>query len=256
MKECSTVISMNVDITNITNTLERVDQLANTKKGAYICVSNIHMCMEVFDSPEFQSVVNNADLTIPDGRPLSWAQKLLGHNEAEQVRGQDIMNAICQQSGTTNHNIGLYGGSSDELLQQVITELKSTYPDINITFSYSPPFRPLTDEEDQDIIQKINDSNVNVLFVGIGCPKQERWMAEHKEQLNCVMLGVGAAYDFIAGSKKHAPRWMQRAGLEWLFRLCSEPQRLWKRYLQQNPRFIYHFTKQLINHKLGKNKIS
>lgn len=256
MKSSCTVISMDVNITNMLAVLSRIENLANTNLGSYVCVSNVHMCMEVFDSSEFESVVNNADLVIPDGRPLSWAQKLLGHSDAEQVRGQDIMNAICQQSGTKNLNIGLYGGSSNELLQQVITELKSSYPDINITFNYSPPFRPLTDEEDQNIIQQINDSNVNVLFVGIGCPKQERWMAEHKEQLSCVMLGVGAAFDFIAGSKKHAPRWMQQAGLEWLFRLCSEPQRLWKRYLQQNPRFIYYFTKQLINHKLGRNKIT
>lgn len=256
MRKFCPVISMNVDVTNTSQTLDRVIALTTTKTGAYICVSNVHMCMEVFDSPEFESVVNSADLVIPDGRPLSWAQKLLGYSEAEQVRGQDIMNAICQQSGSKNLNIGLYGGSSDELLQQVISELKSTHPDINITFSYSPPFRPLTGEEDQNIIQQINNSNVNVLFVGIGCPKQEHWMAEHKNSLNCVMLGVGAAYDFIAGSKKHAPRWMQRVGLEWLFRLCSEPQRLWKRYLQQNPRFIYYFTKQLINHKLGRNKIT
>jgi N-acetylglucosaminyldiphosphoundecaprenol N-acetyl-beta-D-mannosaminyltransferase len=256
MSNSCTVISMDVDVTNIEAALSQVETLANSKSGSYVCVSNVHMCMEVFDSSDFESVVNNADLVIPDGRPLSWAQRLLGHSDAEQVRGQDIMNTICQQSGTKNLNIGLYGGSSDELLQQVIIELKSSYPDINITFSYSPPFRPLTDEEDQGIIQKINDSNVNVLFVGIGCPKQERWMAEHKDPLSCVMLGVGAAYDFIAGSKKHAPRWMQRVGLEWLFRLCSEPQRLWKRYLQQNPRFIYYFTKQLINHKLGRNKIT
>jgi N-acetylglucosaminyldiphosphoundecaprenol N-acetyl-beta-D-mannosaminyltransferase len=256
MKNSCTVISMDVDVTNISTALNRVESLANSKAGSYVCVSNVHMCMEVFDSSEFESVVNNADLVIPDGRPLSWAQKLLGHSEAEQVRGQDIMNAICQQSGAKNLNIGLYGGSSDELLQKVITELKSSYPDININFSYSPPFRPLTDEEDQAIIQQINGSNVNVLLVGIGCPKQERWMAAHKEQLNCVMLGVGAAYDFIAGSKKHAPRWVQRVGFEWLFRLCSEPKRLWKRYLQQNPRFIYYFTKQLVNHKLGRNKIT
>jgi N-acetylglucosaminyldiphosphoundecaprenol N-acetyl-beta-D-mannosaminyltransferase len=254
MKNSCTVISMDVNVTNIRIALTRVEALANSKAGSYVCVANVHMCMEVFDSHEFKSVVNNADLVIPDGRPLSWAQKLLGHSEAEQVRGQDIMNSICQQSGTKNLNIGLYGGSSDELLLQVVTALKASYPDIKIPFSYSPPFRPLTDEEDQGMIRKINDSNVNVLFVGIGCPKQERWMAEHKDSLNCVMLGVGAAYDFIAGSKKHAPRWMQRVGLEWLFRLCSEPQRLWKRYLQQNPRFIYYFTKQLINHKLGRNK--
>jgi N-acetylglucosaminyldiphosphoundecaprenol N-acetyl-beta-D-mannosaminyltransferase len=250
------ILEMSSDITNLIHATELILSMIQKKKGAYVCISNVHMCMEVFDSIEFAMIVNNADLVIPDGRPLSWAQKLLGHYEAEQVRGQDIMNALCEQSGSKNFNIGLYGGSSDELLHQVIAALKSSYSDINITFSYSPPFRPLTNEEDQDIIQQLNDSNLNVLFVGIGCPKQERWMAEHKNSLNCVMLGVGAAYDFIAGSKKHAPRWMQIVGLEWLFRLCSEPQRLWKRYLQQNPRFIYYFAKQLINHKLGRNKIT
>jgi N-acetylglucosaminyldiphosphoundecaprenol N-acetyl-beta-D-mannosaminyltransferase len=256
MNDRCTVISMNVDVTNLSNALDCIEQLAIKQAGSYVCISNVHMCMEVFDSSEFESVVNNADLVIPDGRPISWAQKLLSHSEAEQVRGQDIMHAVCQQSGINGLNIGLYGGSTDELLQRVVTELQTSYPGINITFSYSPPFRPLTDEEDQGIIHKINDADVNVLFVGIGCPKQERWMAVHKESLNCVMLGVGAAYDFIAGSKKHAPRWVQRVGLEWLFRLCSEPQRLWKRYLQQNPRFIYYFSKQLINHKLGRNKIT
>ena len=255
MRNVCKVIGLNAAVTNLEEVLSNVIHLSGKGLGSYVCVSNVHMCMEVFDSADFETVVNNADLVIPDGRPLSWAQKLLGHKNAEQVRGQDIMNAICEQSGTKKLNIGLYGGSSDELLKQVITELKTSYPDINITFSYSPPFRPLTDEEDSDIVKQINDADVNVLFVGIGCPKQERWMAEHKEQLNCVMLGVGAAYDFIAGSKKHAPRWMQRVGLEWLFRLLSEPKRLWKRYLQQNPRFIYYFSRQLINHKLGRNKV-
>ena len=152
MKNSCSVIAMNVEVTNLASALDQVEQLANVNKGAYVCVSNVHMCMEVFDSPDFERVVNNADLVIPDGRPLSWAQKLLGHKNAEQVRGQDIMNAICERSGTKNLNIGLYGGSSNELLQQVIAELKVSYPDIQITFSYSPPFRPLTVDEDRDII--------------------------------------------------------------------------------------------------------
>ncbi len=245
------ILTMPVALTDIDYATEFVLEMA-AGNGGYVCVSNVHMCMEVFDSLDFKIVVNNADLVIPDGRPLSWAQKLLGYSQAQQVRGQDIMNALCEQSGSKNLNIGLYGGSSDELLKQVVAKLKLSFPDIKITFSYSPPFRPLTDQEDQAIIKQINDAAVNVLFVGIGCPKQERWMAEHKCHLNCVMLGVGAAYDFIAGSKKHAPRWIQKLGFEWLFRLLSEPQRLWKRYLQQNPRFIYYFGKQLIAHKLGR----
>ncbi len=244
------VVTMETNITSIERTLQNIEILKSKKVGAYVCVSNVHMCMETLDSKSFREVVNNADMVIPDGRPIYWAQKLLGHKDAQQVRGQDIMNAICDLSNKSELRIGLYGGSSADVLQQVIANLKLQYPLIKIVYSYSPPFRSLTQSEDEQVVAVINDSEVDVLFVGIGCPKQEIWMAEHKAQLKCVMLGVGAAYDFIAGSKKHAPQWMQKIGLEWLFRLVSEPSRLWKRYLKQNPRFIYHFTKQLIRHKL------
>ncbi|WNC71176.1 WecB/TagA/CpsF family glycosyltransferase [Thalassotalea psychrophila] len=251
----STIINMQVAVTNLQKALFKIIQKSQSKQPAYVCVSNVHMCMEVFDSNSFKSVVNQADLVLADGKPISWGQKLLGSAEAEQVRGQDIMNAICELSGIENLNVGFYGGSSDKLLKEVVSKLKKQYPDIQITYTYSPPFRPLKEDEDQQVIQDIKNADVNILFVGIGCPKQEIWMAEHKENLNCVMLGVGAAFDFIAGSKKHAPRWMQKLGLEWLFRLCSEPKRLWKRYLKQNPRFIYHFSKQLIKHKLKARKL-
>ena len=249
--KCS-VIQMDVDLVNIETSLTVVESLARSNTGAYVCLSNVHMCMEVFDDGDFKLIVNNADLVIPDGRPISWAQNLLGHKNAGQVRGQDIMNELCRVSGQKKLNIGLYGGSSNALLEEVIYKLKQSYPDINISFNYSPPFRPLTASEDEKIVSEINNAEVNVLFVGIGCPKQEIWMAEHKDKVSCVMLGVGAAYDFIAGSKNHAPKWMQKSGLEWLFRLCSEPSRLWKRYLKQNPRFIYYFSRQLIKHKLSK----
>ena len=238
------VINMNTNITSLAKSVDFVIAKARSRQGSYVCVSTVHMCMEVFDSAEFRSIVNQADLIIPDGRPISWAQKLLGFSEAQQVRGQDIMNELCGISGAKQLNVGLYGGSSDDLLCLVVDKLKISYPDIRINYSYSPPFRALTHEEDEAIFQSINASGVNILFVGIGCPKQERWMAEHKSKVNCVMLGVGAAYDFIAESKKHAPKWMQKLGLEWLFRLVSEPKRLWRRYLKQNPRFIYYFLQQ------------
>jgi N-acetylglucosaminyldiphosphoundecaprenol N-acetyl-beta-D-mannosaminyltransferase len=246
------IINMDVDVINLKGALEQVLTLSKLEQGAYVCVSNVHMCIEVFDSKEFASVVNSADLVIPDGKPLSWAQKLLGHKYAEQVRGQDIMNALCAASGEKSLNIGFYGGSSDNLLDKVKDNLLASYPDINITYAYSPPFRPLTEAEDNEVVTVINDADVNILFVGIGCPKQERWMAAHKDKLNCVMLGVGAAYDFIAGEKKHAPRWVQKIGMEWLFRLCSEPKRLWRRYFSTNPRFIWYFGKQLMKSKLYK----
>jgi N-acetylglucosaminyldiphosphoundecaprenol N-acetyl-beta-D-mannosaminyltransferase len=248
-RKISRILSMNVDLTNPNQALSRVERLVETKKGAYVCVSNVHMCMEAMGCNDFQSIVNKADFVIPDGRPLCWAQSLLGYAGAEQVRGRDIMNAICASSGERSINIGLYGGSSAELLAVINNILLANYPSINITYTFSPPFRPLNEAEDADIVAAINQAKVNVLFVGIGCPKQERWMAEHKDKLSCVMLGVGAAYDFIAGTKKEAPRWIQVIGMEWLFRLCYEPKRLWRRYLYTNPSFIWHFGKQFFKIK-------
>lgn len=256
MSDRCEIMSMTVDIVDVESAVLRIEDLITLRSGAYVCVSNVHMCMETFDCSDFCSVVNGADLVIPDGRPIFWGQRLLGAKYAEQVRGQDIMNALCSISASRGIKIGLYGGSSEEVLEDVKYKLSKSYPGIQIGYAYSPPFRALTEEEDAQVVHAINAAEVNVLFVGIGCPKQERWMAEHKDKLNCVMLGVGAAYDFIAGSKKHAPRWMQRLGLEWIFRLVSEPARLWKRYLKQNPRFIYYFSIQLVKHHLGWKKLS
>lgn len=244
------ILTMSTDVTSLDLAVTSVIELAQAGEGAYVCVSNVHMCMETFDDLSFRHVVNSADLVIPDGRPISWGQKLLGFKDAKQVRGQDIMNELCRLSGIQRLNIGFYGGISSDLLEQVVQQLTKDYPDIQISYKFSPPFRPLSQDEDSAVVKAINDAGVNVLFVGIGCPKQERWMAEHKDSVHCVMLGVGAAFDFIAGSKKHAPRWMQKVGLEWLFRLLSEPKRLWKRYLKQNPRFVYYFLQQWL---LGKN---
>jgi len=238
------ILMMDVDITALTLTVARITHWVKEKNSAYVCVANVHMCMEVFDSVSFGAVVNGADLVIPDGKPLSIAQNLLGHTNAEQIRGQDIMNALCALSGEKSLNIGFYGGSSDAVLNLVKTNLRAQFPDIKISYAFSPPFRELSEQEGAEVVEQINKAKVDVLFVGIGCPKQERWMAEHIDKLNCVMLGVGAAFDFIAGSKKHAPRWIQNMGLEWLYRLCSEPRRLWRRYLKQNPRFVWYFMQQ------------
>lgn len=243
------IISMDVNVIDIALAIERILLLTLKKKGSYVCISNVHMCMEAFDSSEFAQIVNGADLVLPDGRPLSWAQKLLGYSFASQVRGQDIMTALCEISGKRELRIGLYGGESESTLSVVQNKLKLDYPDIKLVYAYSPPFRPLTCEENVGVIRQINTMDVDVLFVGIGCPKQEHWMAEHKESLNCVMLGVGAAFDFISERKKHAPRWMQKIGFEWFFRLCSEPRRLWKRYFFHNPRFIFYFGLQLFKSK-------
>lgn len=135
------------------------------------------------------------------------------------------------------------------MLNSVVRRIKSDFPNLNVVFSYSPPFRPLTKEEDINVCEQISSSKVDVLFVGIGCPKQEFWMADHSTKVSCMMIGVGAVFDFLSGEKKHAPLWMQNAGLEWLFRLGVEPKRLWKRYLRTNPRFIYYFILQFLFNK-------
>jgi N-acetylglucosaminyldiphosphoundecaprenol N-acetyl-beta-D-mannosaminyltransferase len=244
LRKVCRVISINTNVLNLDEALEEIEELASLKKGAYVCVSNVHMCMEAFDSVGFQGVVNKADLVVPDGRPIYWAQRLLGAFNASQIRGQELMNQLCAKSGSTGLKIGLYGGASNDILNEVIDFLSEKFPNISIVFSYSPPFRDLNALEDVSLVSEINKSNVDILFVGIGCPRQERWMAEHRVSLNCVMIGVGAAFDFISGRKKTAPRWMQIIGMEWFFRFICEPKRLWRRYLIGNPRFLYHFFKQ------------
>jgi len=240
---------MNVDVTDLNLALKTTLALVKAGRGAYVCISNVHMCMEAFDSNNFAKIVNNANLVVPDGKPLSWAQRILGSKEAKQVRGQDLMNALCDVSVRKKLRIGLYGGSSNEVLNKVKSTLELSYPGVDIGYSFVPPFRTLTEEEDSQVVREINFAKIDVLFVGIGCPKQEYWMAQHRDQLNCVMLGVGAAFDLISSEKRHAPRWMQNIGMEWMFRLMSEPKRLWRRYLTTNPRFILYFAKQFIKYR-------
>lgn len=244
IRERKSVISMDTDVAIFQDVVTEILQLSEQRISSYVCLSNVHMCMEVFDDPAFREVVNGADIVLPDGKPIAIAQRLLGAQGAKQVRGQDVMNTVCAASGPLKLKVGLYGGSDESVLELVVAKLRDLHSDIEITFTHCPPFRALTPEEDAQVIEQIKRSGVNLLFVGIGCPKQEVWMAEHKGQVDCVMFGVGAAFDFIAGSKKHAPVWMQRTCLEWLYRLGSEPRRLWKRYLKQNPRFIFHFSRQ------------
>lgn len=244
------IVSIYVNVTSMKEALDSILLFVKKKKGSYICVANVHMCMEAFDSERFCKTVNCADLVLPDGRPLSWAQKILGHSNATQVRGPDFMEEICKLSIPHKLNIGLYGGASDAILKEVMYVLSKKYVGINIAYNFSPPFRDLSPEEDVIVVEEINRSDVDVLFVGIGCPKQERWMEIHKNRVNCVMVGVGAAFDFVSGAKKVAPRWTHKIGIEWTFRFFIEPKRLWKRYLKQNPRFLWHFSKQVFSRKI------
>ena len=239
------VLGMRVDATSYEDASQHVVQWAREGRSAYVCVATVHMTMEAFDSSAFQRVVNGADLVTPDGRPLVWALRSLGVKDATQVRGTDLTTHVVERAARERVPIGLYGGTP-ELLQLFARTLKSRYPGTRVVCQIAPPFRPLTPEEDERVTQEIVSSGARIVFVGIGCPKQERWMVLHKERIPAVMLGVGAAFDFHTGRVRQAPHWMQVAGLEWVFRLLMDPKRLWKRYAKHNPRFVALFLLELL----------
>lgn len=216
--------------------------------------ANVHMVMEGVDDPAFQEVTNTADLVAPDGMPLVWALKLLGHPEATRVYGPTLTLHVCEAAAREGVPIGLYGGTPGSL-HDFKAYLHHEFPGIRVACAIAPPFRPLTEEEDAAYTAQILESGARILFVGIGCPKQEWWMYQHRDRLPLVMLGVGAAFDFHSGRVRQAPGLLQGLGLEWLFRLVMEPRRLWRRYARQNPRFIWLFAGQLLREKLGREGV-
>lgn len=239
------IVGMRVDATSYGDVVEQVRRWAQAGESRYVCVANVHMVMEAYDSPDFRKIVNAADLVTPDGMPLVWALRLLGVKNQGRVYGPDLTLHLCAMAAVEGIPVALYGGTP-ESLRDFSRFLTKQYPGLKIACAIAPPFRPLTPEEDALFTEQLATSGARILFVGIGCPKQERWMADHKGRIPAVMLGVGAAFDFHSGRIKQAPAWMQRVGLEWVFRLIMEPRRLWKRYLKHNPRFVFLFILQLL----------
>jgi N-acetylglucosaminyldiphosphoundecaprenol N-acetyl-beta-D-mannosaminyltransferase len=233
----SNILGARVSALNMPLALSQLACWITNRESHYICVTNVHVIMEAYRSPALRGVLNHAGLVTPDGMPLVWLSHLYGHPEVRRVYGPDLLLAACQRSLQTGWKHYFYGGSpgAAELL---IDRLCQRFPGLSIAGHATPPFRPLSPEEDQAAIDKINASGADIVWVGLGAPKQEFWMADHLGRITVpLMIGVGAAFDFHAGLKKQAPLWMQRSGLEWLFRLASEPRRLWKRYLINNPAF-------------------
>lgn len=245
-----TVLKTFVNATSYVNTTDDVITWANLSESRYICISTVHMIMEGYDNPEYQIIVNNADLVTPDGMPLVWMLRALGVKNQQRVYGPDLTLYVCAAAEKQGIPVGFYGGMP-ESLSDLTVNLQAKYPKLKIAYAHSPPFRPLTPEEDNAIVQDINDSGTRILFVGLGCPKQERWAAEHKGKVNTVMLAVGAAFDFHSGRVKQAPNWIQKVGMEWFFRLLMEPKRLWKRHFKNNPRFVILALIQLFKYKLS-----
>jgi N-acetylglucosaminyldiphosphoundecaprenol N-acetyl-beta-D-mannosaminyltransferase len=210
----------------------------------YVCVSGIHGVMESQRDARLRGIHNAAGMVTPDGMPLVWLSRLKGFPFVERVYGPDLLLAFCERSVTAGYRHFFYGGAPG-VAERLIQRLRARFPGLRIVGSYSPPFRPLTPVESEMVVQMINAAEPDVVWVGLGTPKQERWMSEHRNCLAApVFVGVGAAFDFHAGLKPQAPRWMQHSGLEWLFRLWKEPRRLWRRYLRNNPLFVWQILLQ------------
>jgi len=240
------MLGMRVDATSYGDATRRVVEWACAAESRYVCVATVNNVMEAYDSPGFRAVMNAADLVTPDGMPLVWGLRMLGVREATRVYGPELTPAILGEAERRGLAVGFYG-AEPAVLRKLVAALERRYRRLRISYAYAPPFRPLTPDEDEKIVQEIQHSGVRILFVGLSTPKQERWMAAHRDRVPAVMLGVGAAFDFLAGVKPQAPRWMQNSGLEWLFRLATEPRRLWRRYLRHNPRFVAFFALQVLN---------
>jgi N-acetylglucosaminyldiphosphoundecaprenol N-acetyl-beta-D-mannosaminyltransferase len=234
------VLGMRVDATTYAEVADAVIARAEAGAGGMVCVATAHMAIECLDDPALRRAVNSADRVTPDGMSLVWALRRLGVRGATRVYGPSLLPVVCARAEARGIPIGLYGGGP-EVLDALQTGLRRRFPQLLIPFAWSPPFRALEPPEERSVREAIAMSGARILFVGLGCPKQERWMAAQRDSLACVLVGVGAAFDFLARSKAQAPPWMQDAGLEWLFRLGSEPRRLWRRYLVGNSRFLWHF---------------
>jgi N-acetylglucosaminyldiphosphoundecaprenol N-acetyl-beta-D-mannosaminyltransferase len=238
------VLNAPIDVVTWQTALARLHEWARGRESRYVCITNAHSVVTASQDPSFRSVLSGADMVTADGAPVAWMLRRLGYAQQERINGPDLMLRYCEQVATCAESIYLYGGRA-ETLSLLQSELLRRFPSLHIAGAYAPPFRALTSDEDDAVVQAINASGAGVVWVSLGCPKQERWIAAHRGRINAVMIGVGAAFDYHAGTLPRAPLWMQNAGLEWLHRLCSEPQRLWKRYLVTNVLFVIGAFKQL-----------
>ena len=243
------LLGMRVDATSYRDATDRILGWARSRESRYVTVATVNNVMQSVDDASFRAVMNASDLVTPDGVPLVWGLRSLRVGRASRVYGPELTPHVLRAAERSGVPVGFYGGTP-AVLDALLLRVHDDFPALPVTFAFSPPFRPLTPEEDELVTRDINASGARILLVGIGCPKQERWMAAHRPSVRAVMLGVGAAFDFLAGTKRQAPAAVRRMGLEWLFRLASEPRRLWRRYLRQNPRFLVLFGWQVLRTEL------
>ena len=246
------ILGIKINSVNLTGAVDILDGYIDQKNHRYICVCPVSTIVGCQKDKEFKRAVNLADFVTPDGVPLVWLSRLIGYSNIGRVYGPDLMSGFLKYSQGKEYRHFFYGGT-EGVLDRLIENLGKEFPSLKIAGRYSPPFRKLDSDEDKHIIDVINKACPDVLWIGIGSPKQEKWMYEHLDKVNAkVMVGVGAAFDFLSGTKKQAPKWMQKMSLEWLFRLLTEPRRLWKRYLFGNSKFLYLLYKESISGRLFK----
>lgn len=233
------VLGLGISAVNLDAAVQWVHHCIERREKTYICVATVHGVMECQQDSELMEIFNASGLVTADGMPLVWILRSRGYANQTRVYGPDLMLEICRSSVEHGYRHFMYGGAPG-VAESLAKILADTMDGIQIVGTHSPPFHELTEAEDSEIVREINSARPDIVWVGLGTPKQERWMADHLKRLNAsVLIGVGAAFDFLSGNKAQAPRWMRNNGLEWAFRLATEPRRLWKRYLIYNPWFLY-----------------
>jgi N-acetylglucosaminyldiphosphoundecaprenol N-acetyl-beta-D-mannosaminyltransferase len=239
------VLGVPLALVDYERTMDVMDGMVERRERGYVCAAAVHVVMVARHDPETRAALRGASLVVPDGRPLVWALNLLGAGLRDRVYGPELTVRYCRRAAARGHRVWLYGGATPAALAQLERTLCERFPGIEVAGGWSPPHRALTPAEERELAARIAADRADVVLVGVGAPKQEQWMARMRPLLDApVLVGVGAAFDFIAGRKRQAPAWMQRGGLEWLFRLSQDPRRLAPRYLRYNPAFVAAFARQ------------
>lgn len=247
------VFGLGISLGSFQQHVQTILELGREHRSSYVCCVNVHMCMEAQGDPQFAGVVNGADLATADGMPILKSVNRFHKLQQERVAGNDLMPAVMAAAEREGLSVFFHGGEQ-QVLDAIVARAESDFPRLRVAGTWSPPFRPLTPEEQSAEVQRIADSGAHIVMVSLGCPRQERWMAAMKGKVPAVMLGVGGAFLLYAGVDSRAPLWMRKASLEWLYRLALEPKRLWKRYLVTNSAFIWLYAKHLVRGQRGSVK--